>query len=709
MSNTDKKLNSDFTIDEFHIYPSKNLIVEQANQIHITPKVLAVLIVLAEKQGDTLSKEEIIKMVWGDIAISDMVLSKAISDLRKAFGDTAKKQEFIQTVSKKGYILVKEVKWGRSESDVKVEANKGYLGLGNIVSLLLMVSFVILIFIISNKNEESDSDYSKAPTISNITADTGEQRHPRFSPDGQFIAYFEYSENNQDKLILQEIVSGAKKQLKIFTQASKVGPSKGVSFSGNGMKLAVRVNREEGCQILIIDLSSMIEKELNDCPFSTIASIDFSPDGNSIITTEFNTGLRTVNLVEIELIDEEKKLAGKEMEEFGGYLFPRFNRAGTKLASIGLIAATSSWSIEVTDLKTGRHQTVYQSERQLNQVVWGEDDQILYFVSHQGTAPGIWKVALDSLAVTRIFNDSHEISDLDYSVTTGNFVYSESQYNYSIIQKFQDNNGEYVDSPLRLATKNNILPVISPDNRFLAYVSRDFGPDRLFVYSIDENENKLVFSGAPGRIIDIGWSPDSKEMMATQINGDSSGIVLINLRTGAIANIGSGNKIARGRWSSDGKQKFWISFGGKQWSLIRLDEDNKESKMAELGLISDYEVIENDQIIIRTPGFNSNNKLIRLAQSSELENKVKEKILITNSSLGDWDVSGNKVYYILKESKSGTLNSVDFNGGSSMKIATIDGEIYNVSSQLSVSRDQKKIYLVVKDKVGTDLFLVSKE
>ncbi len=58
---------------------------------------------------DLLPKEKIIRAVWPDTFVTDEVLTNAISELRKAFGDDAKNPTFIQTLPRRGYRLIAPV------------------------------------------------------------------------------------------------------------------------------------------------------------------------------------------------------------------------------------------------------------------------------------------------------------------------------------------------------------------------------------------------------------------------------------------------------------------------------------------------------------------------------------------------------------------------------------------------------------------------
>src|SRR6185295_12697783 len=56
-----------------------------------------------------VAKERLIQTVWSDTFVTDDVLTRAISELRRVFGDDAKASRFIQTIPKSGYRLIAPV------------------------------------------------------------------------------------------------------------------------------------------------------------------------------------------------------------------------------------------------------------------------------------------------------------------------------------------------------------------------------------------------------------------------------------------------------------------------------------------------------------------------------------------------------------------------------------------------------------------------
>lgn len=73
------------------------------------PIVMQLLRVLADNPYIVMSREELITTVWGVEYGGDERLSRAVSLLRKALGDTKAPRQYIETISRRGYRLIAEV------------------------------------------------------------------------------------------------------------------------------------------------------------------------------------------------------------------------------------------------------------------------------------------------------------------------------------------------------------------------------------------------------------------------------------------------------------------------------------------------------------------------------------------------------------------------------------------------------------------------
>ena len=72
----------------------------------LRPKTFALLRYLVEHPGQLLTKAALLEAIWPETAVSEVVLSVCIRELRQALGDDAKTPHFIETVHRRGYRFI---------------------------------------------------------------------------------------------------------------------------------------------------------------------------------------------------------------------------------------------------------------------------------------------------------------------------------------------------------------------------------------------------------------------------------------------------------------------------------------------------------------------------------------------------------------------------------------------------------------------------
>jgi DNA-binding winged helix-turn-helix (wHTH) protein len=75
----------------------------------VEPKVAEVLVFLARRAGQVVSRDELLGAVWPGVVVGDDALTQAIIKLRKALGDDARRPAYIETLAKRGYRLIAPV------------------------------------------------------------------------------------------------------------------------------------------------------------------------------------------------------------------------------------------------------------------------------------------------------------------------------------------------------------------------------------------------------------------------------------------------------------------------------------------------------------------------------------------------------------------------------------------------------------------------
>ena len=105
----DFELDKGFRIGGWEVVPRQLTIKRAETAIRLEPKVMDVLVCLAERQGEVVSRDDFAEKVWAGRVVNDEVLSRNISILRAQLGDDVKEIKFIQTIPGRGYRLIIEV------------------------------------------------------------------------------------------------------------------------------------------------------------------------------------------------------------------------------------------------------------------------------------------------------------------------------------------------------------------------------------------------------------------------------------------------------------------------------------------------------------------------------------------------------------------------------------------------------------------------
>ncbi len=116
----EKKPKQLYEFGPFRLDAAERLLLRAGETVPLTPKAFDVLLALLEQPGHLLEKEVLLKAVWPDSFVEENNLADNISRLRKALCDGENGQKFIETVPKRGYRFVADVKELNGESAAPV-------------------------------------------------------------------------------------------------------------------------------------------------------------------------------------------------------------------------------------------------------------------------------------------------------------------------------------------------------------------------------------------------------------------------------------------------------------------------------------------------------------------------------------------------------------------------------------------------------------
>lgn len=253
----------------FRLEASPLLLLREGKVVHLTPKVLETLLVLVENRGRLLEREELLRAVWPETFVEEKNLTQNISVLRKTLGEETGGNPYIETLPKRGYRFVAEVR----EGEVALE---GRAGRKRVRGPLLGGAVILVVLVAGWRLGWFARPLSKqAPVfvLTQLTTDTGLSYQPAISPDGKLLAYAsDRAGSGHLDIWVQQLPHGQPIRLTTH-EADDYEPA----FSPDGSQIAFGSDREGGGVYVVPSLGGDARKIAGHG-----SRPRFSPDGRWI-------------------------------------------------------------------------------------------------------------------------------------------------------------------------------------------------------------------------------------------------------------------------------------------------------------------------------------------------------------------------------------------------------------------------------------------
>ncbi|HEY8224417.1 MAG TPA: winged helix-turn-helix domain-containing protein [Pyrinomonadaceae bacterium] len=132
--------------DDISIDTQNFRVVKAGKDVTLTPRAFDVLVYLIQNAGRVVEKGELFSDIWKEAFVSDNALTKIIKEIRHALNDDANAPRYIETVPKRGYRFIGELKEnsqqapGETRRDLKASRFSVPTS-----TLLLMAGVIVLI------------------------------------------------------------------------------------------------------------------------------------------------------------------------------------------------------------------------------------------------------------------------------------------------------------------------------------------------------------------------------------------------------------------------------------------------------------------------------------------------------------------------------------------------------------------------------------
>jgi DNA-binding winged helix-turn-helix (wHTH) protein len=384
----------------------KKVLWRGTETVLLAPKACEILGVLIENAPQILSKEELMNLVWADSFVEEANLTHHISALRKALGEDKNGRKFIETIPRKGYRFVAEIKDAANSETTEIVVSERITGLlrEEIEIETSIEPSVEQITRVSNfrKNELPSNHFVKIAVIAGciLLAVFGglavyqfiKLRRESNIPNGN-LAPISYTRLIDNKSIGGTIISPDGKFAAYFQNY----------FNGEGGTIFLR-QLETNREVVLLESADRI-----------FGNMDFSPDDNSIVYVSVENDKMLVKKIAVE---------GGTPVSLTDYsaVNPTFSPDGSRIAlKIPSDSRTLPGTLAVITATGGKPEktfgvTDFEWFPSTIPIRWTADGTSLIFRRERGGAGNLWQQNLNGSPPLQLTNFTTE--------TIYNFVYS---------------------------------------------------------------------------------------------------------------------------------------------------------------------------------------------------------------------------------------------------------------------------------------------
>lgn len=140
---TEEELLQGFKLGEWEILPGQGILRRGDQEERPEPKVFEVLIALAKRDTNLVTKQQLVDEVWNGRPMGDEPIARCLSQLRGHLDDRQKPHQLIETLQRRGYRLKQHVRLHRRPDTPLRESGPG-LRQWKIVAAILVIGFVAI-------------------------------------------------------------------------------------------------------------------------------------------------------------------------------------------------------------------------------------------------------------------------------------------------------------------------------------------------------------------------------------------------------------------------------------------------------------------------------------------------------------------------------------------------------------------------------------
>lgn len=739
----------------FRIDVAERLLLRGGEVVPLTPKAFDTLLVLVERSGRLVEKDELMRRLWPDTFVEEANLAHNISLLRKAFGDGAGDSKFIQTVPRRGYRWLAGVEERREaekhsrddetppparpqafsdsspaqglagwtaevdgrrektdgESNDSEDASappsvvspparaRGRVSPARLFAAVALAAVAVVAVVLLLRRGSSAPPLKITP----LTSYAGRESQPAFSPDDSRIAFVWRGEKGDNADIYVKLVD-AGTPLRLTTDpASDNDPV----WSPDGHYIAFLRSTSNSRALYVVPALGGPERKVADLRPAVLAGrVSWSPDGKTFAVAEQadSPSRCSIFLVSYDT-GEEHRLTTPPVEDTGDQ-GPVFSPDGQTLAFIR-VGHLGVSEIYLQPVNGGEARQLTFDKVHVRGVAWTPDGREILFTSNRvGSfwSDRLWRMPAAGGEATLVAGVGDQIASFAISRRGDRVAYEQLSIDTNVWRIDLQSTSGPKSPPVEIiaSTRWDFQQQYSPDGRQIVFASNRSGNFEIWTCASD-GSNPIQVTSFNGPMAGTPrWSPDGKQIVFDGRIGGNADIYAIKATGGTPRRLTAEvSEDVVPSWSTDGRWIYFASNRNGTWQVWKVPaEGGAAEQVTREGGFAPRPSPDGEFIYYAKEPY-KNGPLWRVPTKGGAEEVVPGFTKQTWWPV--WAVTSDGIYFITTDSgPNSSIEFLDLKTGQYTPILTLEKPR---NAGLSVSPDGRWLLYAQVDRNDSDLML----
>ena len=657
---------------------------------------MAVLLQLAARPGQVITRTELLDAVWGATIVQEDALTQAVSQLRRLLDDDPRRPAYIETIPKQGYRLIAAVRTGDPAGAaihspapaMRRSSTRRLLVAATLVTAVAVATVAVL------RSRGQDRDATSAPAVWDerpLTSLPGEEAYPAVSPDGGLVA-FSWRPEGARSFRLQLL----RRQDGVVTALTD-GPGNDTSaaWAPDGERLAFARESADGSRVCV--MAAIGGPVLEPGPVHwLLGGLDWAPDGTSIIYAAKDMQEAPMQLLRLHVADGRLDTLTTPELLARGDTYPRFSPEGDRLAFLRSDHG-SSRDVFVMPAAGGVLRKLTHGLTTCGGLDWAPDGGSL-IVSATWRGPyELWRVPTDGSKATLLPARSHRPLHPACGPGAGPLVFVDSVLDTDLEIRPLGRTGAV--RPVAPSTRLDLGGRFSPDGGTVLFISERSGARELWLQDLGTGRVRQLAAIAGDALRKALWSPDGRRVAVNVARDGWLQVVVVDVASGLQRQATpAGGHHRLGHWSADGASVYYSRERGSQWQIARVGLDGSGAVDAPApGCLSLHEAADGSLTYFKEtePG------LFRTRAGGVGDERLT--LLDDAASLDNLEVTDTGLWFVRAAGDSAWLAFRDFETGNVRDAALLPDA---ATGEFAVAPDGRTFLCSVVARSGADLAIV---